>query len=116
MHFSLSCMERIKLLDKTNIILGTCIILLQLCDSVITLIGLNKGVTEGNPLVAFFMEQFGVLGGLLFTKGLVVMIVCGFIIYNKNIELIRMCFLMVMIIYLVCMIVFTVEYIMTIVL
>ena len=109
-------MSKIKSLDKTNIRLGFYIILLQICDIIITLLGLNEGATEGNTLVAFFMEQFGVFGGLLVIKTIVVIIVCSCIVYNKSINLVRACFLIVMLVYLIGIIIFAVNHIINVIL
>ena len=109
-------MSKIKSLDKTNIRLGFYIILLQICDIIITLLGLNKGATEGNPLVIFFMEQFGILGGLLVIKSIVVIIICSCIIYNKHIILVRTCFFIVIPIYLIGIIIFAVNHIINVIL
>ena len=103
-----------KSLDKINIKLGICIILLQIYDIIITLLGLNKGATEGNPVIVFFMEQLGVITGLLVVKGVVLVVVISCILYNKNICLIRFCFIIVMVIYFTSVFTFTINHISTV--
>ena len=57
-------------------VLGIALVMLQVADGVLTYIGVTKKVaSEGNPILAYFMHEYGVLETLLVAKVLAIFIV-----------------------------------------
>lgn len=79
------------LINKTNLMLGISLILLQVYDIYITVLAISLGGinVESNPIVKFFIKNYGVLEGLIFIKLLAICLIVGLVLYNKKINYIR---------------------------
>jgi len=71
-------------INKTGIRLGLYLIFLQLYDIYMTHTVISFGCTEGNPIVKYFIENFGILGGLILVKFLTICMIIILILYNKK--------------------------------
>lgn len=72
---------------KINITLFLCLALIQIADTGITMVVLNYGGAELNPLMAFLMDKFGDAKTLIFIKTSLLSII--FIGVIKNVRYIR---------------------------
>lgn len=64
-------------IDYWFVFLCTILLLLILGDIILTLIGLSKGLAEGNPLVVYIFSKIGInIGISLIGIGLVCCVVC----------------------------------------
>jgi hypothetical protein len=72
---------------KVNMVLFLCLALIQIIDTGITIIVLNCGGVELNPIMAFYMNKFGNAETMIFIKVfLLTLILVGVI---KNVRYIR---------------------------
>lgn len=72
---------------KVNIVLFLCLTVIQIIDTGITIVVLNCGGVELNPILAFYMNKFGNAETLVFIKTfLLSLILIGVI---KNVRYIR---------------------------
>jgi hypothetical protein len=72
---------------KVNMVLFLCLALIQITDIGITIIVLNCGGVELNPIMAFFMNKFGNTGTLIFIKAFLLSLI--FVGVVKNVRYIR---------------------------
>ncbi|MBX0324139.1 DUF5658 family protein [Halomicroarcula sp. F13] len=64
-------------LSESHAVLWTVVILASLFDIVTTIVGLERGLTEGNAVARAFVETYGTPGiGLLKFSALVLVVVC----------------------------------------
>lgn len=65
-------------ISKEILILGAMLIVLQFLDGLLTAMGINVfGISaEGNPMIRYFMSQFGHIPALIIVKSLAIAIVC----------------------------------------
>lgn len=92
-----------SIINRTNLMIGISLMLLQVCDAYITLVVVNLvGIdAEINPVVKFFIKNYGALEGLIIVKLIVFYLVAGLIIYNKKILYIRNLLIVALIFYIV---------------
>lgn len=67
---------------KVNIVLFLCLALIQIIDTGITIIVLNCGGVELNPIMAFYMNKFGNAKTMIFIKGFLLFIIFIGVIVN----------------------------------
>lgn len=72
---------------KTNMVLFLCLALIQVIDTGITIVVLDCGGAELNPLMAFIMNKFGNTETLIFIKAFLLALI--FVGVVKNVRYIR---------------------------
>lgn len=85
--------------NKVNILLGLCLILLQFYDTYMTLTVINLGCTEGNLIVQYFIESFGVFKGLIFVKSLAICMIIMLVICSEKRSYIKKWLVFLLVIY-----------------